>query len=122
MKTPVLRTLSVPTVGYTSQVLLLLQSKPLPPERWLSKGVPGTPLRRSVSGTSARVRPRRRWLFVPTNAWWAAGLPLYLQGFWLPFLHWLPCHEWVVVVSVQLRLRLTGFAPGFAVIAPPELW
>ena len=33
----------MPTVGCTAQVSLLPQSKPEPPERWLSKGGPGTP-------------------------------------------------------------------------------
>src|SRR6185312_1671324 len=120
VKTPVLSTPTVPTVGYTAQVSLLPQSKPEPPERWLSKGGPGTPF--TVCAMDVRTSATApAVLFVPTNAWWPSGLPLYLQGFPLPLLHGLPCHEWFVFVSVQLRERLTGLGPGVAVIAPPAL-
>src|SRR5262245_7248343 len=118
---PVLSTLTVTTVGYTVHVSLLLQSRGPPPERWLSNGEPGTPLtvwamEVRTSATAPAV------LFVPTNAWWPS-VPLYLHGLAALLLHGLAAsgHQWFLSLSSQLRLIVTGLAPGVAVIAPPDV-
>ena len=55
------------------------------------------------------------------KVWCAASEAEYLQGLFLPFLQGLPAQLWLVLVSAQSRLIVTGFAPGVAVSAPPEL-
>ena len=98
---PVLSTVSVPTVGKIRQVSVSLQSVGAPPERWLSNGKPGSPLATWVAelftSTTAPAFP-----LVPTNARWAAWVPLYVHGLPLPFLQ-CPCQyvRGVVVVPVE---------------------
>ena len=65
---------------------------------------PGSATRRPGSRSCSRARRHRRFALVPTNARWAAWVPLYLHGLLLPFLHF-PRRvvRGVVVVPVEAR-------------------
>src|SRR6188472_4175561 len=61
---------------------------------------------------------------LPTNAWCASSVPLYLHGLLLPFLQSSAAvaQWWPFVSSVQLSAIEIVFAPGvLSAIAPPEL-